>query len=719
MSKSKLTGDDVIAIPMKELGFNTHASGNCNGLICAFVEYVAHNEEDKFSSTLDFICSTSDLISKMNQFIKDFKIIIPLSYSDLLSEQKYEQGNEFKLSKKNLNLFNAVQLFKKIGLYQNFKDYCTSKLKYNLISHQIDIPLEIKDISIIRNVLTQVYLDNVIYNSSEWCNYLENLREVFREIHENCDDTFRLAMRISIWFEHYNSTEEDTQNHAIGLYYNVKLNQWMFADNTLLNIERISCPLTNLSEDCVDFLDEKERKKLKGNSIQNAGIIKYIKIIYKKYIKDNPFIPATIQIFTADKNPKIDIIKEIFNKFKHENKFTSEMTKRLTNDESSLVHMAATSNDVQIMKWFLEEKLDLNKKNRRGITPLHDCAESGASEVMKMLLAAPHPKIEINASTYQLNMTPAMLASMSNQDETLKLLMEAKADLTVSNQEGCKRLSAIYIATSFNSIAAMKILLNPKFKLNVNQTTQDDLKRTSACLAAVQGHAEILELLIVSKADINLKGSDGYAPIHLAAQEGHLKILSILLKHSVKLNEATFRGTAACIASAQNRIEALRLLIEAGANLTVFPPSGCCSPLHVAAIHGVIGPMQILLEEKDKINLDLRVLDGATPTYLAAQENQLEMLRLLTKAGACVNLARENGLSPLHMVAYKGNLEAVQILLDCKADINHRSRQGETALDIAKQNNHWHIVSFFEEITRLRMSKKRKSYDQLPTLQSS
>ena len=328
----------------------------------------------------------------------------------------------------------------------------------------------------------------------------------------------------------------------------------------------------------------------------------------------------------------------MFNKLKLGNSLSSEMADRLTLNESSLIHMAATSNDIQIMQWFLEEKFDFNKKNKQGVTPLHNGAQSGALEVMQMLLTTSHCHPEINAVTYQMKMTPAMFSCMNNQDKTLRLLAEAKADLAVSNQESNSRFSAIYIATSFNSISAMKVLLDPKFKINVDQTSQDNLKRTSACLAAVKGHSEILELLIGSNADINLKGSDGYAPIHLAAQNGHVKILSTLLQYGAKLNELTFRGTAACIASAQNQIAALRLLIKASVDLTIFPPSSCCSPLHVAAIQGVMETMQILLEAKDKINLNLKVLDGATPTYFAVQENQLEILRLLTKADACVNL---------------------------------------------------------------------------------
>ena len=45
----------------------------------------------------------------------------------------------------------------------------------------------------------------------------------------------------------------------------------------------------------------------------------------------------------------------------------------------------------------------------------------------------------------------------------------------------------------------------------------------------------IIELLILKKAKINIEGSDGRAPIHLAIANGNIDIMDLLKKHGAKL----------------------------------------------------------------------------------------------------------------------------------------------------------------------------------------
>ena len=42
----------------------------------------------------------------------------------------------------------------------------------------------------------------------------------------------------------------------------------------------------------------------------------------------------------------------------------------------------------KIAKYLMEQKADVNRKSIKGNTALHDCAESGSLEIMKLLLAS-------------------------------------------------------------------------------------------------------------------------------------------------------------------------------------------------------------------------------------------------------------------------------------------------------------------------------------------
>ena len=53
--------------------------------------------------------------------------------------------------------------------------------------------------------------------------------------------------------------------------------------------------------------------------------------------------------------------------------------------------------------------------------------------------------------------------------------------------------------------------------------------------AAQWDKKQIIELLISKKANINVKGSDGRAPLHIAIANGNLDIADLLVSHGAKL----------------------------------------------------------------------------------------------------------------------------------------------------------------------------------------
>ena len=50
----------------------------------------------------------------------------------------------------------------------------------------------------------------------------------------------------------------------------------------------------------------------------------------------------------------------------------------------------------KIAKYLMEEKADVNRKSIKGNTALHDCAESGSLEIMKLLLTS-GARIDVDA----------------------------------------------------------------------------------------------------------------------------------------------------------------------------------------------------------------------------------------------------------------------------------------------------------------------------------
>jgi ankyrin repeat protein len=72
--------------------------------------------------------------------------------------------------------------------------------------------------------------------------------------------------------------------------------------------------------------------------------------------------------------------------------------------------------------------------------------------------------------------------------------------------------------------------------------------------------------------------------------------------------------------------------------------------------------------------------DGTTALHWAAQNDELEIAKLLVSAGANVNAANRYGLTPLSIAADNADGALVKLLLEAGADAKGTIRQGETVL---------------------------------------
>ena len=90
--------------------------------------------------------------------------------------------------------------------------------------------------------------------------------------------------------------------------------------------------------------------------------------------------------------------------------------------------------------------------------------------------------------------------------------------------------------------------------------------------------------------------------------------------------------------------------------------------------------------------------DGDTPLHYASHDGKTDICQLLLERGADVNHAGYRGYTPLHFAAKNGYLGICKLLMKHGADQTLKSRDGETALDIAREEDEHIIVAFFYRI---------------------
>ena len=159
--------------------------------------------------------------------------------------------------------------------------------------------------------------------------------------------------------------------------------------------------------------------------------------------------------------------------------------------------------------------------------------------------------------------------------------------------------------------------------------------------AAIEGHLEVVHLLLEAGADENAASTDGATALMVAAFRGHLEVVRVLLEAGADKHAATHDGeTALVVAAYQGHLEVVRLLLEAEADPNMATEDGLTA-LIAAAINGHLEVVRLLLEAGADKNA--AKADGATALIAAAGNGHLDVVRLLREAGAEKHAVRTDG----------------------------------------------------------------------------
>ena len=204
---------------------------------------------------------------------------------------------------------------------------------------------------------------------------------------------------------------------------------------------------------------------------------------------------------------------------------------------------------------------------------------------------------------------------------------------------------------------------------------------------------ELLQVLVDAGADINSLDGQGLTLLRSAVWTNHIEIIRYLLDSGVDPNERDHLGPALEVALRNERIGAMSLLIEAGADVNIRHPRGSL------VAHSSMGPeiseeMFLLLTDA---GLDIHAIDGRSgqPTWWTAlQEGAESKLRILLDTGVDSNTCDSNGNAALQQAIELGNAKAVPMLIDAGADVNAVDSDGKTMLQLAESISAQSIVQY-------------------------
>lgn len=190
-----------------------------------------------------------------------------------------------------------------------------------------------------------------------------------------------------------------------------------------------------------------------------------------------------------------------------------------------------------------------------------------------------------------------------------------------------------------------RLLLDKGFDADLRTTFQG---KTALHFAALKGHEAIIRLLLDKGAKADMQDiSYGISPLHIAALEGHEAVVRLLLDRGADVSIGDHMGRTALVWAARYAsldkeiVGVFRLLLERGANVDMRERECGGTSLHWAVEKGRREAVKLLLEK----GASLTVLSDSKETAVdwALRKGDDEMVSLLLGCGEMDDLAKARG----------------------------------------------------------------------------
>jgi uncharacterized protein len=368
--------------------------------------------------------------------------------------------------------------------------------------------------------------------------------------------------------------------------------------------------------------------------------------------------------------------------------------------------LAATNRDAAMAEALLKAGANANAKASGGITLLMTAARTGNPDIVRLLI---QHGAEVNAKGDVYGETALMWAAQENHADAAQVLLAHGAEVNGRTNrperskdrfglEGVLTIlphgswTPLMYAARQGSLDTARTLVDAKADLNLT----DPDGSTALLLAIINSHYDTAALLTERGADPNIADASGMAALYAAVD---MSTLGEVYGHPAR--PATSKMTA---------LDLMKVLLAHGANPnarlktpttqrahTPGEPSlnEGSTPLMRAAKNGDAPTLRVLLEHGADPNALQK--NGTTALMFAAglgygtgtfandyatEAELLESVKVLVSAGAEVNAVNDAGLTPVHFAAHASD-DIVKFLAAHGAKLDVKDKQGRTPVEMA------------------------------------
>jgi ankyrin repeat protein len=475
----------------------------------------------------------------------------------------------------------------------------------------------------------------------------------------------------------------------------------------------------------------------RGGALHKAvehGAIAEVRTLLARCHGVNDVLAGETPLHVAVRNRRLEVAKLLLAQGANVNE-PAKLDKRerfRTNPDWTALHIAANKNFQELVALLLEKGADIDfNKTTASLdedTPLVVAIKAESFESAKLLVER---GAKVKWSTETNFPVPLHMAAERGAAQLVQAMLARGADANQKLRSGETPLSRALDALRSvprNSLLKRNNLLQTIRILRANGATANDDQRTNA----VKSNDAALSQLLRTPGNVSDQELYG------AIENGSIGMLESILAQRPELNRENsnrsvlwYEKTPLIFAASLGKVQAVKALLKAGAKVDLAAEGR--SPLDWAVAHyrspndnpaEALESINVLLTAGADVHsvdfgelvwdrytklLEILLAHGAdpnktfkgrtggvvTPLYVAADHGYVDVVKLLLKSKAIVNLADADGETPLHgavrrAVARTSSseplsafLEVIEILINAGADVNARNRDGHTPLRYA------------------------------------
>lgn len=233
----------------------------------------------------------------------------------------------------------------------------------------------------------------------------------------------------------------------------------------------------------------------------------------------------------------------------------------------SALQVAAHQGHINIIKYLLSVRANVNIVDKEGDSTLHYAAFGNQPEIMRTLLMNGAHIDVVNSS----RCSALHISAHKKPPHCVKVLLEFGANVNIQDSYGD---TALHDAIGKENTEVVELLCNAP---NLDLTVRNNRGFNALHHASLKGNvAATRKILYLAPQLVDIKKNDGFAPLHLASLNGHSMVVDVLVREgkadiNIRNNR---RQTPFLLAVAQGHTAAIEKLVDLDCDVLVKDEDG-------------------------------------------------------------------------------------------------------------------------------------------------